>query len=354
MAPTPASPTTPPVFSVPDARKLVKDLIAPNPRIYWLDFLASVTLGWAAFLLTLQLPSGSLLQLGSYLITSLALYRAVLFIHELSHRKRGTFEGFRLTWNLLCGFPLMVPAFLYTRVHLDHHSLKNYGTTTDGEYVPFGAQSPIHIVLFLVLIVVLPLLFPLRFLIIAPLSLLHPKLRQLVWERFSSLTIDFLYVRPPQAPWEGNSAWWEELLTFVYAATFAVLLATGILPMEVFWLWYLVVLLVFLLNSLRTLAAHAYRHDGSEPMGLDAQFLDSVDVPGNRFTTGLWAPVGLRYHATHHLNPAMPYHSLGTAYRRLRDELPDNHSFLLATRSGLWDAISRLWRDAAASTRTRS
>lgn len=335
-------------FPIGEARKLVKDLIAPNPRIYWLDFLLSVSLGWAAFIITLQLPTGSPQQLIAYLVTSLALYRSVLFIHELAHRKRGTFEGFRLTWNLLCGFPLMVPAFLYTRVHIDHHSLKNYGTPRDGEYVPFGAQSPLHIVLFMVLIVVLPLLFPLRFLVVAPLSVLHPKLRQLVWERFSSLTIDFAYIRPPLANWEGNSAWWEELATFVYAATVAVLLYTGVLPMSVLYLWYLTVFMVFVLNSLRTLAAHAYRHDGSEPMSIEAQFLDSVDIPGNPVTTGLWAPVGLRYHATHHLNPAMPYHNLATAHRRLKSDLADNRAYLSASRHSLWDAIARLWRDAAA------
>lgn len=335
-------------FPVNEARKLVKDLINPNPGIYWLDFLLSIAVGWGAFIATLQFRTGSPGQLAAYLVSSLALYRAVLFIHELAHRKRGTFEGFRLVWNLLCGFPLMVPAFLYTRVHLDHHSLKSYGTADDGEYVPFGAQSPIHIVVFMLLIVVLPLLFPLRFLVVSPLSLLHPRLRQLVWQRFSSLTIDFAYVRPPLATWEGTSAWWEELATFLYAAGFALLLATGVLPTEVFWLWYLVVLMVFFLNSLRTLGAHAYRHRGNDPMGLEAQFLDSVDVPG-RLWTGLWAPVGLRYHATHHLNPAMPYHALGTAYRRLKDELPDNRGFVRATRRSLWDAIARLWRDAAAS-----
>jgi len=338
-------------FPLAEARRLVKDLIAPRQGVYWLDFLFSVSLGWAAFYTTLQLPAESALQAGSFVVSSLALYRAVLFIHELAHRKRGTFEGFRLVWNLLCGFPLMVPAFLYTRVHIDHHSLKNYGTPRDGEYVPFGAQSPLHIVVFMALIVVLPLLFPLRFLVVTPLSLLHPKLRQLVWQRFSSLTIDFAYLRPPLAAWEGNSAWWEELLTFVYAATIAALLFTGVLPMAVLYLWYLVVFMVFLLNSLRTLAAHAYRHSGSEPMSIEAQFLDSVDVPGNRLTTGLWAPVGLRYHATHHLSPAMPYHNLGRAHRRLETQLSDNRSYLRASRRSLWDAIARLWRDAASHRR---
>lgn len=346
MTTTRAQQTDPQDFPLAEARALIKDLTSARPGLYWPDFLISVTLGWGAFYTTLQLPNGSLQQAIAFIITSLALYRAVLFIHELAHRKRDQFAGFRLVWNLLCGFPLMVPAFLYTRVHIDHHAIKSYGTPGDGEYVPFGAQSPIHIIIFMLLIPVIPILFPLRFLVVAPLSLLHPRLRQLAWQRFSSLTIDFAYLRPPLAAWEGNNAWWEELLTSIYAFTIATLLITGVLPLSVLYLWYLVVFMVFVLNSLRTLAAHAYRHNGNDAMGIEAQFLDSVNVPGNPIITELWAPVGLRYHATHHLNPAIPYHNLGTAHRRLSTQLSDNSVYLQASRSGLWNAISRLWMDA--------
>ena len=38
-------------------------------------------------------------------------------------------------------------------------------------------------------------------------------------------------------------------------------LILGILPFKVLLLWYLVGLVIFLLNSLRTLSAHAYRND---------------------------------------------------------------------------------------------
>ena len=42
------------------------------------------------------------------------------------------------------------------------------------------------------------------------------------------------------------------------------------------------------------------------------------------FITGLWAPVGLRYHATHHLFMSMPYHhNLSKAQRRLVNGLSD-------------------------------
>ena len=39
--------------------------------------------------------------------------------------------------------------------------------------------------------------------------------------------------------------------------------------------------------------------------------------PRRGLVAELWAPVGLRYHALHHLLPSMPYHSLGEAHPRL-------------------------------------
>ena len=337
-------------FPIDESRQIVEDLMTPRPLVYWADFLFHIGLGWGAFFLSLRLPPLSTWQLLSYVVASLALYRSVLFIHELAHRKPGTFKAFRLVWNLTCGFPLMVPSFLYKKVHNDHHAMRIFGTSADGEYLPFGTRPPRHIVSYLLLIFLLPFLFPLRFIVVAPLSTLHPKLRELVWKRFSSLTIDFTYERPPPTARESRSWRLQELGAFLYGATFVAMIGAGVLAFRVVVLWYFAVLLVFLLNSLRTLAAHAYRNPGDRPMNLSEQFLDSVDIPGNRFTTPLWAPVGLRYHATHHLFPTMPYHSLGEAYRRLARELPERERFLQSTRASLADALARLWREAGAAS----
>ena len=68
-----------------------------------------------------------------------------------------------------------------------------------------------------------------------------------------------------------------------------------------------------------------------------AQAADSIDFPGGIWTE-LWAPVGLRYHATHHCYPGIPYHALQAAYRRLTQALPDYGKM---TRPGLLRTLRR-------------
>jgi fatty acid desaturase len=335
-------------FPLAEAREIVRDLFLPNPRIYWTDFLFHIALGWMAFVVTLHCAAFSPWQPVVYLVTALAFYRAVIFTHELAHLRRNTFRWFRLVWNLTCGFPWMVPSFMYSGVHNDHHKRNIYGTREDGEYLPFAVQSPDKIVRYLLLVFVLPLMLAGRFIVLTPLSYLHRRLRHLLWAHASSLTIDFDYRRPEPSSRDERGWRWQEFATFLYGATAVALVATGLWPWQVLLLWYLVSVLMFLLNSLRTLAAHSYHNPGDRVMDFAEQYLDSVNVPGNPLLTTLWAPVGLRYHATHHLFPALPYHGLGEAHRRLIRDLPDNTLYLQTSRNSLWDALRRLWREARA------
>lgn len=333
-------------FPLREAKVIVQDLFVPNPLIYWMDFLFHVTLGWTAFVLALSIPTFSLWQVAFYLIATLALYRAVIFTHELAHLKRKSFPIFRIVWNVTCGFPMMLPSFTYHGVHNDHHRAKIYGTNDDGEYLPLAVERPYKIILYLFLSFVLPFVFAGRFILLTPLSFLHKGLRRFVWSYASSLTIDLRY-RRPEASSRDRKAWLaQEVFTFLYGTTVIALVVMGILSHKVLVLWYLIAVLIFILNSLRTLAAHAYRNPGDQVMDFAEQYLDSVNVPGNRFLTALWAPVGLRFHATHHLFPSTPYHALGEAHRRLVANLPDNSLYLETSRKSLWDALKRLWQEA--------
>ncbi len=43
-------------FPLREAHNLVRDLMTPNPWIYWIDFLFHNSLGWAAFIIVLSTP----------------------------------------------------------------------------------------------------------------------------------------------------------------------------------------------------------------------------------------------------------------------------------------------------------
>ncbi|HEX8841605.1 MAG TPA: fatty acid desaturase, partial [Sphingomicrobium sp.] len=119
------------------AANLTRDLNMPKSAIYWADMLGSALLGYAALFgaMTLQ-PAW--LAVASSLVAVLALYRAGSFIHELTHIKKGAVKGFRFTWNLIVGVPLLVPSFMYEGVHNQHHAKRYYGTVDDPEYLPLA------------------------------------------------------------------------------------------------------------------------------------------------------------------------------------------------------------------------
>lgn len=56
-------PTSGREFPLREAHNLVRDLMTPNPWIYWLDFLLHISLGWAAFAIVLLAPLLSLWQI---------------------------------------------------------------------------------------------------------------------------------------------------------------------------------------------------------------------------------------------------------------------------------------------------
>ncbi len=338
-------------FPLRQAQEIVKSLSKPKPVIYWFDFLLHVTLGWTAFIVSVMAPAFSVIQFGAVVVSTLALYRSVIFIHELAHLKRGTFNFFRLVWNVICGFPMMAPSFTYSGVHTDHHVGKVYGTQADGEYLPFGLWPSYKLVGYLLLVFILPILFAVRFIILTPITLLNKRFEAFIWERFSSLTIDLSYRRPPPGKLDDRYWCFQEIGAFLFGATAIALVVAGVMPVTVLIMWYVIMTLIFLLNSLRTLAAHAYRNSGEHPMTRAEEFLDSVDVPGIPFLTALWAPVGLRFHATHHLFPSMPYHELHKANRALIEKLPNNHLYLAASRRSLFDALSRLWKEGREAQR---
>ena len=122
----------------------------------------------------------------------------------------------------------------------------------------------------------------------------------------------------------------------------------GWLPLKAWFQWCLVAAGVWIVNQIRTLAAHGYVH-GDAPVDADAQLLDSINLRGWPWLTALVAPVGLRFHALHHYLPGLPYHSLGAVHRALLRDLPANAAYRKTLRGGIWETLQALFRNAPGS-----
>jgi fatty acid desaturase len=85
-------------------------------------------------------------------------------------------------------------------------------------------------------------------------------------------------------------------------------------------------------------------------MSFEEQILDSVNYPQNPIIGEIWAPVGLRYHALHHLFPSIPYHNLGIAHRRLTNQLPTDSLYHNTSQTTLTRQLIGLWKRAKQST----
>ena len=89
-------------------------------------------------------------------------------------------------------------------------------------------------------------------------------------------------------------------------------------------------------------------------MSAQAQVEESINHTGQTWLTVLLFPVGLRYHALHHLFPALPYHRMGTAHRRLMQPLPPDSPYRAFNRASFAAAVCELWRSARTTSRTQS
>ncbi|MEA3263198.1 MAG: fatty acid desaturase [Pseudomonadota bacterium] len=322
-----------------------RDISAAKGSIYWPDMLISAAIGYAGLAGAILLDVTWQAVLAG-IVSALAFYRALLFIHELTHIHRVALPGFRLGWNALVGVPMMMPSLMYENVHTLHHARTRYGTVEDPEYLPLALMKPWSLPMFILVALLLPIGLLIRSAVLVPLGVIVPPLRRLVWERASALSINPEFRRRPAEGEFARQVFWQELGASVWAmflVWYAVMqdwrpLAIGLAVISV----------TAVLNQVRTLVAHLWQNEG-EPMTVTAQYLDSVNVPPPGLLAELWAPVGLRYHALHHLLPSLPYHSLPEAHRRLAGLLGAESTYAKANYPGLLPLVGHL----AKSTMTR-
>lgn len=354
-------------FSLSQARSIVGDHFRPNPAIYWADFLASWGVAMAAFELVHRqsISLGGWTQevgwparLAAFAVSCLMIYRCALFIHELQHLPENRFGLFRRVWNLLCGVPFLIPSFVYA-THVDHHRRKHYGTPADGEYLPLSSRPAWWIVGYLAQSLVIPVLAVVRFGVLTPLTWFHSPLRDWVLRHASSMIINPAYLRPLPTAKALRQIRWQEAWTCGFVWLSAVLLYRGAFHNGVVSPWvlpqaYLTGVTIVTLNALRTVVAHRWVNADEREMTFVEQMLDSVNYPPGRGSLAwLWAPLGLRYHALHHVFPSMPYHAMGEAHRRLMAGLPADSPYRRCNAESMGAELRALWGRARASERPK-
>jgi fatty acid desaturase len=291
------------------------------------------------------MPGMSALKVGLFFLSSFALFRSTLFIHEITHLREGAVPGFSIVWNLLCGIPTLYASFLYKGVHIDHHKRNTYGTPEDGEYLPMGQNGIAPTLSYLAQVFILPFPLVIRFGLLAPLSWLMPPLRRFVLESISSLAINFKAKREIPKGKDYFELLWQEVLSFVWVWFVIYCFYRAWFGWHLFLHWYAMMVLMLLINSIRTLVAHRYTNPPSHgSLSFEDQLLDSVNVEGS-ILTELWAPVGLRFHALHHLFPNLPYHSLPKAHRKILAQIPADHLYRKTIEPSLFAALKTHYRN---------
>ena len=303
------------------AKAICRDLFEINAKRYWIDFLLSTTAAYICASIFLASSSASIVGWLAFAAAVVLIYRGSMFIHEIVHLPSNKLKVFRRVWNFYAGVPMLVPTSTY-QSHIHHHNSNHYGTDQDGEYLPFAHGTFWGIGVYLCQIVFQPLLVYARYLLWTPLSFMHPRLRNWTLANASSLVINFKYRNDAKPDSQSAEDTFWELFTCFRAWVMIGLVYLSVMPVVRLPKILILAMAVLTINHLRTLAAHRYRSDGEKLSHLE-QFRDSTNISGG-WITELWCPLGLRYHALHHLFPGIPYHNLATAHRRLVSQLPGN------------------------------
>lgn len=291
--------------------QLVGDLKNHNRLLYWSNLIACALSFWSLIIL----GSRSLAVLPiTLLFGSFILYRLAMFSHEICHFKRDAVPGFELIWNLACGIPIMLPSHIF-RSHLHHHATSTYGTIADPEYPPFGELPELKIH-FLLSSIFYPFLIIIRSAIINPWIWLT-NFRKIIKLKMAGGSFKKNDSTQYSSPISNRVNHFFDFCTFCWVWT--LVSACFIDPyrfVNPVLLMVSCMVIANVLNAYRTVRAHKYQSLGT-PMDLISQVQDSTTFSKDSLWHELLCPIGQRYHATHHLLPYLPYHSLREAHKRL-------------------------------------
>ncbi len=309
---------------------------------YILDILISGAIGWGALYFAAFKSNSILLSSILSIISILALYRLSVFTHELVHIRYQEFPTLHILWNAIAGIPLLIPHFMYHRIHTIHHNIHEYNGENDGEYFEFyGKKSTI--VSYFIKNLFLPIALPFRYLIGSPLSLISKKIRYFVRTHTSSMAIQLDYVRK-ELPNEKEMKYWniEETITFMYILSILIIFTQHIL--QIYLTFVIIVSAILTLNTIRFLCAtHWYKKNGKE-MTFPEHIKDSIVIDNNSFLNTLIIPVGQKYHGLHHITPSVPGLNLKKFHKHLKKELDKENIYFSICYPSATYVIKKIWR----------
>jgi len=303
--------------------KLTKPFMARNMTQYWLDFLCT----WALFVggMTAWLFAPLAYSIVGLLIGILAAYRCGSFMHEIVHfnRRNSSEMAFKTGWNLLFGMAILSPSHLYD-AHLEHHMPNSFATVEDPEYVPINNRSFFGLAFFVFHHVLGPISMVALRMLFNPFIWLIPSLgKNLMNGKGTALVINWDYIptgKTKATSFDKFAIIGSTMLLYIYLAS----IISGLIPLIIVAKILTLIIISMVLNGIRTLVAHRYINYDRQSVTREEQLLDSVNLIGNPIIGGLLAPVGLRYHALHHLVQTLPYHSLEAAHKKLLAELDED------------------------------
>jgi fatty acid desaturase len=314
-----------PAAEIKQARALLVDLHRPDARIFYADLVLSCAVGYGALAASIAVDS-LWLAAPSFLVASFALWRAVQFIHEIVHLSPRVMPRFAGVWNALIGIPFFVPLFLFG-AHHEHHRAARYATEDDPEYVPLARGNGLSVALVLGESLLAPIFLWLRFGPVYWVGLVSPRARRFVLERASTLGLNHTFRRRDLVEGRGPRHWrMQETLTASWAFALPILAAIGVVSLRAWITAALAAALVAFIDQIKTVVVHRFLATGEDTVTHGAQVLDAINIEG-AWISELWAPLGNRFHALHHLAPSLPYHNAARAHRRLMRELPPDAAY---------------------------
>ena len=320
--------------------------------VIWRDLILSALVGWGSFLYTIHNPN-----IFSFFIAAYFLYKGAMLIHEVVHLSK-KIKGYRLAYNILFGWPLSYPAYIYD-THLFHHGKRTYATKKDPEYKYIPNFSNLLFLRAFFTALLLPLFQLFRFGILPLLIPFAPrKLKLLVLKKASTLVFDPKYERPIKSEQKEIAQMLKnDFASAAYKLLFFYLLITGLLPIITVLITYLLISLSSFVNMSRALLSHLYTNSSNDFLSWEDHLLDTATVSSG-FLTNLMFVNGLNFHAIHHMSPELPYHNLKHAHKDILSKTTKNHLYNKTIFNSplevLKKSLSPVWRKERLSFKNES